>query len=68
MNEERIIEIIERVSRHWQPFGDPYNGDDIYIIQTREPYFWRLNPEWLKEVAKEIMKELQEVKNEECSF
>ena len=59
MNEERIIKIIEQVSKNWQPCGE----DDIYVVQTKAPYFWRLNPEWLKEVAKAIMKELQEVEN-----
>jgi hypothetical protein len=45
MSEEKIIQIIKDSQEYWQP--------DM-IIEKGEPFFWRINPQWIHEVAKKI--------------
>ena len=46
--ENKIIEILDDCES-WQP---------EMIIEEKEPFWWRLNKNWLKEKAKRIVKEL----------
>lgn len=52
--QKRIIEILED-NKFWLPYG---KMKSCFIIEERPPFFWRFNPRWLKEKAKEIIKEI----------
>ena len=54
--EKVIIEVLTDLSC--------YAEKDHYIeavIVEKEPFFWRINPKWAREVANEIIKKLERV-------
>ena len=48
---KEIIKIITENMEYWQPYG---KKNSCFIIEEKEPFFWRINPKWAKEVAEKI--------------
>jgi hypothetical protein len=65
MTKQKLIKIITQVTDEgwWQPYG---KIDEVgnYVIQEKDPFFWRINPKWAEEVASRILKEMKEENNE----
>ena len=51
--EKKIVKIICDNTEFWQPYG---GKNSCFIIEEKEPIWWRINPKWAKEVAKKIVK------------
>lgn len=60
-----IIKIITQVTTEgwWQPYGEYEEKGSHYVIEEKEPFFWRINPKWSKEIAEKILKELEAMNN-----
>ena len=48
---EEIVEIITENTEFWFPRGE----EECCIIEDKEPFFWRINPKWAKEIAEKII-------------
>jgi hypothetical protein len=47
---DKIAKIINE-NEYYQPVG---KKDSCFIIEQEEPFFWRLNPNWVKDKADQI--------------
>jgi hypothetical protein len=53
---EKLKELISRNTEYWLPYGkyDKKKGS-CFIIEEKEPFFWRINPKWAEELAEKII-------------
>ena len=60
MDINKIIEIITSNTERWQPHG---KRDSCFIIEKEEPFLWRINKSWAREVAEKIQQEIKKPRN-----
>jgi hypothetical protein len=59
---EKLKKLILANTEYWLPYGkyDKKRGS-CFIIEEKEPFFWRINPEWAEELAEKITEFLNTV-------
>jgi len=57
---EKLKKLIVRNTEYWLPYGkyDKKKGS-CFIIEEKEPFFWRINPKWGEELAEKIIEFLK---------
>ena len=52
INKKQIVDIIINHTEFWQPYGEK---DGCFIIETEDPFFWRISPRWAESTAQRII-------------
>lgn len=52
-----VENIIKNNTDCWQPIGTNIKGKKktCFIIEETTPFFWRINPQWVKDTAKQVV-------------